>query len=261
MVEGELLELFDDHLHPDDEDDGAKTPTGEEVNPAPEDSAVADYPDPSEGIPVRVPRASRIYIPRVGPPAPPEKRELRDDLPVSFQGESPKLLGSKVHAANERYKTATTAGEARALRASRSMMKYDVDKGQAVVHDQPAVVVLALAATFAPLVEAWCAEDSELGKVGELRGRLVIRYTAADDLSNPSTIKRALDDIRSRSGFHLHGSIPCTPWMAWQRINLSNVKPGTRERILSDRQASLEYVKTFGRLGKATIHLFGWPRH
>ena len=111
----------------------------------------------------------------------------------------PKLSGSKVHAAYGRYKTATTVGEARALDTSRSMVNYAVDKGHAVVHDQPAVVVLALAATFAPLAKAWCAEDCELGKVGELRGRRVIRYT------------------------------------------------------LSDRQASLEYVKTFGRLGKATI--------
>ena len=124
---------------------------------------------------------------------------------MKFQAENPKLLGSKVHAAYERYKTATTVSEARALGASRSMIKYGVDKGCAVVHDQPAVVVLALAATFAPLVEAWRAEDSELGKVGELRGRRVIRYTAADDLSDPGTIKRALDDIRSRSGIHLHG--------------------------------------------------------
>ena len=128
------------------------------------------------------------------------------------------------------------------------------------------MVVLALAATFAPLVEAWCAEDRQLGKVGELRGRRVIRYTAADDLSNPSTIKRALNDIRSRSGTHLHCSIPCTPSTAWQRINLSNAKPETQERILADRRTSLEYIKTFGRLGNATIARrgsvsFEWPRH
>ena len=113
------------------------------------------------------------------------------------------------------------------------MIKYEyVDKGYAVVHGQPAVVVLALAATFAPLVEDWCAEDSELGKVGELHGRRMIRYTAADDLSNPSAIKRALDDIRSRSGVHLHGSIPCTPWTVWQRINFSNAKPETRADLV-----------------------------
>ena len=47
------------------------------------------------------------------------------------------------------------------------MIKYDVDKGVAVVHDQPTVAIMALAATYAPLVEAWCAEEGELGKVGE----------------------------------------------------------------------------------------------
>ena len=77
---------------------------------------------------------------------------------------------------NERHKIATTLSEARALGASRSMIEYDVDNGYAVVHDQPAVVLLGRAATCAPLVEAWRAEDSELGKVGELRGRRVIRY-------------------------------------------------------------------------------------
>ena len=69
---------------------------------------------------------------------------------------TPKQLGTKVRDAYERYKTARTVGAARDLGASRSMIKYDVEKGYAVVHDQPAVVVMALAS--APLVEAWCAE-------------------------------------------------------------------------------------------------------
>ena len=117
FIEGDLLEIEDDGAHPD-EDDGAKIPIAEDVNPEPEDSAIADEP----GVPLRIPRARRIYIPRVGPPAPPKKRELRDDLPVTFQVENPKLPGSKVHAAYERYKTAATVGEARALGASRSMI-------------------------------------------------------------------------------------------------------------------------------------------
>ena len=144
------------------------------------------------------------------------------------------------------------------------MIKYDAEKGYAVVHDQPAVVVMALAA--APLVEAWCAEDSELGRVGELRGRRVIRYTAADDLSKQSTVQIALREIRSRKGTHLHGSIPCTPWTAWQSINLKKAKPETKERIMKDRETSLDYVRTFGRLVRAVIARggsvsFGWPRH
>ena len=221
----------------------------------PEDSAVANDPDSSEGIPFRIPRASRIYTPRVGPPALPKKRELRDDSPVTFQAEHPKLLGSKVHAAYEStYRTATTVSEARALGASRPMVKYDVDKGYAVVHEQPAVVVLALAATFAPLVEAWCAEDSELGKVGELRGRRVIKFT--QPAIRPTRAQASVLLTTSARGAAFTCVVAfcvCTPWTAWQRINLSNAKPETRERVLSDRQVSLEYVKTFGRLGKATL--------
>ena len=74
-------------------------------------------------------------------------------MQIAFQVENTKQLGSKVHAAYERYKAAQTVSEARALGASQAMTKYDVEKGYAVVHDQPAVFVLALAA--APLVEAW----------------------------------------------------------------------------------------------------------
>ena len=53
---------------------------------------------------------------------------------------------------------------------------------------------------------------------------------------------------------------------AWQRINLSKAKPETRKRILAGRQTSLEYVKAFGRLGRAVIARggsasFEWPRH
>jgi hypothetical protein len=49
-----------------------------------------------------------------------------------------------------------------------------------------------MALASAPLVEAWCAEDSELGKVGEMRGRRVIRYKASDDLSQQRTVRNAL---------------------------------------------------------------------
>ena len=110
---------------------------------------------------------------------------------------------------------------------------------------------MALAA--APLMEAWCAEDSELGKLGEIRGRRLIRYTVADDLPKQSTVQEALREIRSRKGTHLHGSIQCTLWTAWQRINFQRAKPETKERIMKDRATTLDYVRTFGRLERAVI--------
>ena len=94
----------------------------------------------------------------------------------------------------------------------------------------------------------------------------MIRYTRDDDLSKPATITRALKDVRTRRGTHLHGSIPCTPWTSWQRINLHKARPETRERILKERAESLKYVATFQRIAKAALSRggsvsFEWPRH
>ena len=133
------------------------------------------------------------------------------------------------------------------------MIRYDIDKGYAKSLATPAIVVMALAATFAPLLEAWCADGNKLGKVEKFSGRRVTRYTAADNLSDPSTIMRAMNDIRTRRRVLLHGSIPCAIWTAWQRINLCQAAPGTSDRIMTERTVSLEYVKTFERLGEATL--------
>ena len=120
-VEGKSLELDDGNLPPNDDEDGAKTPTEEEPA-SPEDSAIEDR-EPVVRISMPVPRAPGIYTPRVGPPASPKKRELRDDMQITFQVENPKHPGSKVHTAYKRCKAAQTVNEARALGASRSMIK------------------------------------------------------------------------------------------------------------------------------------------
>ena len=255
--------------------EGNVTPTGEE-----QPEAVEDEERPvGDGTLVRIPRGSRIFIPRVGAPppperpftssgssAPPKKNELRDEMLIEFAQESPKRPESAIYGKYEKYKVAKTVGEARSLGATRPMILYDMSHGLAKITDVPAVVVLAMTATHMPLLEAWCASDSELGVVGQRRGRQVIRYTRDDDLSKPATITRALKDVRTRRGTHLHGSIPCTPWTSWQRINLHKARPETRERILKERAESLKYVATFQRIAKAALNRggsvsFEWPRH
>ena len=98
VVEGEEelpTEAVEDELP-----DGNVTPTGEEQ---PEE-AVGDEEQPvGDGTLVRVPRGSRIFIPRVGAPppparppapsgssAPPKKNELRDEMTIEFVQENPK---------------------------------------------------------------------------------------------------------------------------------------------------------------------------
>ena len=73
------------------------------------------------------------------------------------------------------------------------------------------------------------------------------------DLSSSATIQRALQTTRGNPGSHLHGSLPCTPWTSWQRFNLHRGGPATKARIARIREQSLEWVKTFTRLGKATL--------
>ena len=119
-------------------------------------------------------------------------------------------------------------------------------------------------ATPAPLVEAWCDKESPLGAVGDVMRRKVFRFTAEDDLSSPATIQRALQTTRSNPGSHLHGSLPCTPWTSWQRLNLHRGGPATKARDARIREQSLKWVETFTRLGKATLAeegfvSFEWP--
>merc|ERR1711966_346954 len=97
-------------------------------------------------------------------------------------------------------------------------------------------------------------------------GRKVYRFAAEDDISNPATIQRALQTTRGNPGSHLHGSLPCTPWTSWQRLNLHRGSQATKDRIARIRVQSLEWVKTFARLGKATLAgggsvSFEWPRY
>ena len=186
---------------------GNETPLGEEQPEAAED----EERPVGDGTLVRIPRGSRIFIPRVGAPppperpstssgssAPPKKNELRDEMLIEFVQENPKRPDSAIYGKYETYKVAKTVGEARSLGATRPMILYDMSHGLAKITDVPAVVVLAMTATHMPLLEAWCASDSELGVVGQRRGRQVIRYTRDDDLSKPATITRALKDVRTR---------------------------------------------------------------
>ena len=61
-----------------------------------------------------------------------------------------------------------------------------------------------------PFVETWLEKASPLGTVGDIMGRKVYRFTAADDFSNASTFQRVLQTTRGHPGSPLHGSLPCT---------------------------------------------------
>ena len=100
--------------------------------------------------------------------------------------------------------------EAENFGASRGHVRYDVDKGFA--RAELMLVCYALAPLCrAPLLEAFCSEQSRLGTVGESIGREVLRFTEAEDMADEQHVRVALQALRERSGAHVHGSLPCTP--------------------------------------------------
>eukprot|EP00972_Heterocapsa_arctica_P114251 16441518-Heterocapsa_arctica.AAC.1 len=60
-----------------------------------------------------------------------------------------------------------------------------------------------------------------------------------------------MSEARANPGCHLHGSLLCTPWTAWQRMNLRKASEQTKNRILRSRVLSMDFIVTFIRLAKA----------
>ena len=220
-----------------------------------EDNEVEAPDDGSQAL-VRIPRGSRVYVhspcrtssSAQGPP-------LNDALEIEFDQVNPKRAPSASHGLYKLYNTATTVGEARRLGATTGHVRYDLKKGYPRLVVAPAIVVFGAAA--APLVETWRDKESPLGTVGDVMGHKVYLFTAEDDFSSSATIQRALQTTRGKPGSHLHGNLPCTPWTLWQCLNLHRGGPATKARIARIRQQSLEWVKTFTRLGKTTSHSNG----
>ena len=159
--------------------------------------------------------------------------------------------GSKVHPEYERYKAAKTTSGARALEASRSMIKCDNKKGYVVMQDQSAVVVMALDSE--QLVDSFVCRKKRARKGGRASWACGIRYNATDDLSNSSTAQGALCEINPWNSTHLHRSTACMPSTALQRVNLKKAKRETKERTIKNRLTFLEYVRTFGHIEDAVI--------
>ena len=92
----------------------------------------------------------------------------------------------------------------------------------------------------APLIEGWCSEDSPRGTAGDTLkpARNVVRFTLKEDLSREQTVRDALAEVDKHQGTHLHGSLPCTPWSSWQRLNLKKGGPSVQAKFARERAES-----------------------
>ena len=114
----------------------------EEIENMERPQAVEDEMIVEGGALQRIPRASRIYMPRVGPPPRPPVPDgpFDDSVGIEFKIENPKRPSSRSYEVYELYKMAKTVGEARRLGASTGHIKYDLSKGHAKLLGAPAVV-------------------------------------------------------------------------------------------------------------------------
>ena len=98
----------------------------------------------------RIPRASRIYMPRDGSPSRPPVPDgpLDDSVGIEFKIENPKRPSSRSHEVYELYKMVKTIGEARRLGASTGHIMYDLSKGHAKLLGALAVVCFAPYCTY-----------------------------------------------------------------------------------------------------------------
>ena len=252
-----------------------------------DDEPEVEHEAPAEGSGqalVRIPRASRIYIPRVGPPPREPAVHLDLNMGIVFDQENPKRADTLTHRLYDDFKGARTVAEALELGATKGHIRYELKQGTARLvapAEAPAaaaapaasahVIIFAAAGVDvpgrAPLIEAWCSEDSPLGKTGDSLkpARNVVRFTVKEDLSREQTILDALEEVGKHKGTHLHGSLPCTPWSSWQRLNLKKGGPSVQAKVARERAQSLEFIKTFVRVARPVLDAggsvtFEWPR-
>ena len=133
---------------------------------------------------VRIRRASRIYIPCVGlsPCEPAVQVDLA--MGIVFEKANPKRPDTRTHSLYAQLEGAKTVAEALELGATKRHIRYELRQGTASLVppvDAPAgaaasasaaqVFIFAAAGVDvpgkAPLTEAWCFEDSPLGKTGD----------------------------------------------------------------------------------------------
>ena len=117
------------------------------------------------------------------------------------------------------------------------------------------------------LVEFCCAPDSNLCETASNKGLKTLRLCESfGDLHDPAVIEQLVDWARQQDAIHLHGSLPCTVWSAWQQMAVHKYGQKYAIRLQHRRQKSLELLDNFVRLAtvvreKGGTISFEWPRY
>jgi len=100
------------------------------------------------------------------------------------------------------------------------------------------------------IFEICTSDDSMLGKVAddEYHHVRLIRITKDTDFGDRETVNAILDCIRKCPGWSVHGSLPCTFWSQWQRMN-HNKKPPTEE----EKEPHVNMLRNFIEVADAAL--------
>ena len=126
--------------------------------------------------------------------------------------------------------------------------------------------LIALERRSKVLVEFACSEDSNLGKVGHRNGQKIVRLTESDDVFSEKGFDKAKKAIlETNTVCDLFGSLPCTPWTAWQHLNLHRLGKKFRTKLLERRKESLAMLERFAELARIVVAKggtvsFEWPK-
>ena len=94
--------------------------------------------------------------------------------------------------------------------------------------------------------EAFCADDSSIGKIAPRFGVNVSRLTLETcNLGTKSGTKLALAQIRANAGASMHSSLPCTPWSTWNHMNSHKYGKAFTDKLESKRAQSLIMLNSF----------------
>ncbi len=119
------------------------------------------------------------------------------------------------------------------------------------------------------LIEFCCSSCSRLSALAPGFGRSAIRICkkdAPDSGGGRRRVMHVLNWLKARGArVDAFGSVPCTGWSTWQRINLKRYGEDFRLKLARDRNRSCVLLQRFGEVGSLCVSTGGhtsmeWPR-
>ena len=106
--------------------------------------------------------------------------------------------------------------------------------------------------------EAFCADNSSIGKIAPQYGINVCRFSLNSfNLGTKTGTTLALAKIRANAGASMHSSLPCTVWSTWNHISAHKYGKTFVDKLEVRRAQSLVMLNNFFLLAREIVALGG----